>query len=417
MNQSICAIEIASTAIRIVVAECEANSLQRILAFSEVEGPFLVNGKINEINALAKILQEMKTDIERTLGTGLIGAYVNISGDELKSLNETNQVNILHKDKRIRRKDIHALIKLNQERALKNAGPSSYALIHSLQLSYQLDNGDVVADPEGKSSNLLVLNSQHILVQKALLSDYEYIFQRIGLRFDGAIFNGLASAWAVVSAEEWQEGVCHLDMGASTIDLTCGFRNNIYYNALLNLGGNELTRRLAVQMNIFTDYMEVIKVENSAIQAKTIHKPQLALPFVGLDQKSFVSKDTFCMVIKSYCDELVQLLQQLRKKGPSPLGPVKKIVLSGGGANIGGLKQYLANCLGLEVRLAERLIAIPPAPDNMAEGLRSSKYATVLGMLYYVTEFKNDSSLENPEKYNLKFVSKNFFKNFFKELF
>ena len=303
------------------------------------------------------------------------------------------------------------------KRALKNAGPSSYALIHSLQLSYQLDNGDVVADPEGKSSNLLVLNSQHILVQKALLSDYEYIFQRIGLRFDGAIFNGLASAWAVVSAEEWQEGVCHLDMGASTIDLTCGFRNNIYYNALLNLGGNELTRRLAVQMTIFTDYMETIKVENSAIQAKTIHKPQLALPFVGLDQKSFVSKDTFCMVIKSYCDELVQLLQQLRKKGPSPLGPVKKIVLSGGGANIGGLKQYLANCLGLEVRLAERLIAIPPAPDNMAEGLRSSKYATVLGMLYYVTEFKNDSSLENPEKYNLKFVSKNFFKNFFKELF
>lgn len=417
MNPTICAIEIATTAVRIVIAEKEQNTLKQILAMKEIEGRFLVNGKINNLNELIELLATMKADLERSFGSTLQSVYVNISGERLGFKNEKQQISINQKDHRISKKDMENLMRKNQLAASHGINAAEFTLIHSLALSYDLDSGENTNEPEGQRSTSLTLYSHHIFVDKNLYNDYEYLFEQVGLQLDGVVFNGLAASFAILSDSEWTEGVLHLNMGASIVSAIACYDRSIFFSGLTLKGGNYLTQRLAHRMNIYTDYMETIKVLNSALQVNQISKSQLPLPFASMDQKNYVNKEPFCQGIKDYCDELIKDLQKLRKDNNGIATYCKRLVLSGGGARIRGLREYMAREMKMDVRLAETIIRQVPAPMQMEAGLRSEKYATLVGMLIYIIEFGKDASLENPEKYDFVHVVKNFFRSFFRGWF
>src|ERR1019366_4930889 len=69
---------------------------------------------------------------------------------------------------------------------------------------------------------------------------------RAGLEVGDTIYEGIAAAEAVLSADERELGVCVVDIGSSTTELAVFFEGSIAHTAVLPIGGDHFTNDLAV---------------------------------------------------------------------------------------------------------------------------------------------------------------------------
>ena len=70
--------------------------------------------------------------------------------------------------------------------------------------------------------------------------------QRAGLEVHALVFNGLASAEAVLLPAEKELGVVLVDIGAGTTELAIYEQKNLWYASVLPVGGDHITNDLAV---------------------------------------------------------------------------------------------------------------------------------------------------------------------------
>lgn len=100
----------------------------------------------------------------------------------------------------------------------------------------------------------------------------------------------------------------------------------------------------------------------------------------GDDEK--IDKDKVTAAIKPIADRMVTELRRSFDYFSSQLGggDVKKIILSGGGASLKGLPEYLTAQLNVPVVLFDPLTAAVPPPPAGRETLNSQIFASVVGM-------------------------------------
>ncbi len=82
---------------------------------------------------------------------------------------------------------------------------------------------------------------------------------RAGLEVQDTIFEGIAAAEAVLSADERELGVCVADIGASTTELAVFFEGSIAHTAVLPIGGDHFTNDLAVGLHVSVEEAEDLK--------------------------------------------------------------------------------------------------------------------------------------------------------------
>lgn len=126
-----------------------------------------------------------------------------------------------------------------------------------------------------------------------------------------------------------------MQLGATTTDFAAISKGLIWLTRSISTGGMALTRSLATHFNF-----EV----NQAEQYKKIY----GLAEDQLEGKVF---EALKPVVDIIAGESRRVIQAFETKYPQ--NPIKRVVLSGGGAKMPGLVIYLANSLGLEVQEAD----------------------------------------------------------------
>ena len=72
-------------------------------------------------------------------------------------------------------------------------------------------------------------------------AERDYSANRAGLEVMDTVYEGIASAEAVLSADERELGVCIADIGSSTTELAVFFEGSIAHTAVLPVGGDHFT--------------------------------------------------------------------------------------------------------------------------------------------------------------------------------
>jgi len=73
------------------------------------------------------------------------------------------------------------------------------------------------------------------------------------------IYEGIAAAESVLSADERELGVCLVDIGSSTTELAVFFEGSIAHTAVLPIGGDHFTNDLAVGLHVSVEEAEQLK--------------------------------------------------------------------------------------------------------------------------------------------------------------
>ena len=126
-----------------------------------------------------------------------------------------------------------------------------------------------------------------------------------------------------------------IQLGATTTDFATVSKGLIWLTRSISTGGMALTRALAQHFNF-----ELTQAEE--------YKKVYGLLEDQLEGKVF---ETIRPIVEIIFSEAKRIMQAFQVKYPQ--NPIKRVVLSGGGAKMPGLVVYSANTLGLEVQEAD----------------------------------------------------------------
>ncbi len=263
-------IDIGTSKVSLVVGEVNNFNQIEILCNTTQTCRGMKKGKIiNEeeiANAISKIVQEAEQEINVKINS----AYVNIPGQYVTIVQ--NNVTREAKDRYagISNKDVTNAIA--QAKGIDI--PEGKEIIDIATEQFMLEDGKIVSDPVGSLSGSFALKAQIILADKEYIRQLSNIFKRVGMDIDGMIPTTLAERNIVLDANELNDNVMLLDIGAGNTDIGIFEDSQFVYTNTIPLGGDNITNDIALIFNIAEEEADKLKKQ------------------YGLAMKSFIDNDT-----------------------------------------------------------------------------------------------------------------------------
>lgn len=151
--------------------------------------------------------------------------------------------------------------------------PEDKVLIDIAPSEFILESGERVDDPVGNLSASFTLNGQVILAEKEYVSKLRAIFRKIGIEIDGIVPNILAQRNVILDANELNDNVVILDVGAGSTNIGAFEGKKFIYTNTIPIGGESITQDIAFILNISREEADNLKKQ------------------YGLALKSFIDND------------------------------------------------------------------------------------------------------------------------------
>lgn len=216
------------------------------------------------------------------------------------------------------------------------------------------------SDPKSKETKTIVLV---VASPKNAVTKYLKVLTEAGLRPRAMETEIIAVTRSLVGNNPFSPTTLIVQLGAATTDFAVVSKGLIWLTRSISTGGMALTRSLAQHFNF-----EI----NQAEQYKKVY---------GLLEDQLEGKvyDALKPVTDIIVGEVKRMIQAFEAKYPQ--NPIKRMVLSGGGAKMPGLVIYFANNLGLEVQEADPWNFIVKRKELVSKlAVDASSYSVAVGL-------------------------------------
>lgn len=213
---------------------------------------------------------------------------------------------------------------------------------------------------QGKNTKTVVLV---IASPKNVVAKYIKVLDLAGLQPKVMETEIIAVTRSLVGNNSFSPSSLIMQLGATTTDFAAVSKGLIWLTRSISTGGMVLTRALAQHFNF-----EISQAE----QYKRIY----GLSEDQLEGKVFDALKPVADIIAGECRRVIQAFAT-----KYPADPIKRVVVSGGGAKMPGLVVYLANILGLEVQEADPWYSIVKEKNSMSRLAQDApSYSVAVGL-------------------------------------
>lgn len=202
-----------------------------------------------------------------------------------------------------------------------------------------------------------------IAAPKVTIDKYIKVVQMADLKVVAIETEVIAAARALISFNSYSPTTLLIQMGATNTDYAIVSDGLILLTRSIATGGAALTRSIAQSFNF-----EIVQAEE--------YKKVYGLLEDQLEGKLFKTLKPIIEVIANEAKRVI-----LAHETQNRQRPVKRVVLTGGGAHLPGLVSFFTNFLGLEVQEADPWAAInvDPAMKNKLSG-EAAFYSVAVGL-------------------------------------
>jgi len=367
----IAGIDVGTTKVCTIMADTDGSGWPRILGVGTVPSQGLHKGLVVNFNEAKQSIRESVRKAEEIAGYRLESAYVGVTGRHISSLNNRGVVAITRNDRMVHPGDLRRV--LDVARSIKV--PSDRKLLHVIPRTYVVDGQEGVKNPVGMHGFRLDVETHIITAAVTSVQNLTKCIRSLGIEIDDLVLEPLASAEAVLTEEEKQNGVILADIGGGTTDIAVFKDNSIYHTSVLPVAGYQISRDISVGLNISFDLAEEIKRKYGNVMP--IHEKDETDRTFNEDGH-IVSYGILWEIIRIRIEELLRLiLLELPRSEYAKLIP-SGLVLTGGTANLPGIAE-----LGHEVTRLQVRIGTPTQLYGVADTLYDPAYATSVGLLLW----------------------------------
>ncbi len=338
-------------------------------------------GLIAELGPAYEAINRAALTAERTAKAVIEAAVIGIGGTHVRGINSRGGISMGSRMKEITREEVRAAV----DRARSVPLPPDREVMHLLPQEFILDDQAGIHDPVGMVGNRLEVNLHLSTCSGGIAQSVITCANRAGLEVEDTVFEGIASAEAVLSADERELGVCLADIGASTTEIAVFFEGSIAHTAVLPIGGDHFTNDLAVGLHVSVEEAEQLKqmyghcVVTSVPSLAEIEVGGHLAGISGAGQQSRLVRQRFLAeILEPRARELFTMLRDNLRQGGVLEALGAGCVLTGGGANLVGLLDNAESLLRVPARVGS------PVPlSRMPQELVRPEFSAAIGMLLY----------------------------------
>lgn len=314
--------------------------------------------------------------------------YVGIAGHHIKSLQTRGDIVRHDNNEEITQREIDQLI----SDQYKTYIPAGDQIIDVIPQEFTVDNFQNIANPIGYGGVKVGANFHIITGDKNAIRNINRAVEKSGLITKDLVLQPLASAAAVMGAEDMEAGVAIVDIGGGTTDLAVFYEGILKHTAVIPFGGENITNDIKTGLGVLKTQAEQMKVQfGSALANEAKANAFITIPGLrGMPAKE-ISVKNLANIIQARMSEILDFVTyHLKQVGLDNRMLNGGVVLTGGGAQLKHLIQLTEYTTGLNARIGyptEHLTA------GHIEELAKPVYSTCLGLI-----LKGYSDFENNRK-------------------
>lgn len=348
MERTVVGIDVGSSKICTMVGEVQDDGDLRVVGVGLVPSRGLRKGVVVNVEEATQALSASIEEAERSSGYKLERAYVSISGEHISSLNSQGVVGVSHRRSGITVDDM--------ERALDAACavtvPHDQEIIHVIPRGYVVDGQIGIQDPVGMYGFRLEVEAHLVTASSTAMQNLLKCVRRAGLEPDEVVSAGIAAGDAVLAETEREMGVVLADIGAGTTDVTIFIDGTVWHTVTLGIGGAYITQDIAIGLRLPPSVAEEIKVRHGhALPHQVDSEEVFIVDSFGDELSQEVPRWKLASIIHARAEEILSMVNKaIKRSGYDGLLPAG-VVLSGGTAQLLGMRSLGRQVLGLPVRL------------------------------------------------------------------
>ncbi len=390
------ALDIGTSKVAAFVARIDDEDWVELLGVGVVKSEGVRTGAVNNVRKAADCIREAIAEAEMSSGVTIQSVATGIAGREMQSRAVETELVLGEKSREIGQKD---LIRLTQ-RIEGSSVSDEEVLLHVEPQQYIIDGRTSTIDPVGMWGNRLALHALVVNASKSVVNNLRRCVKMGGADVGDLVLEPLASADAVLDEDERFLGTGLLDMGGGTSDVALFQRGSIRSSAVIPLGGDLVTRDLAVVLRAPMRAAEELK---QAVGLKGVldqENETIRLDAVGDAEFRDVPSSLVSEIIKARMQEILESAAKVfaEKSFREPLAG--GVVLTGGTSKMKGLEDLASNILKMPVRCGS-------AKDVRGDDavITCPEHATGMGLLIRVADrMQRDGELAQDRRGLLKWI-------------
>ncbi|MCS6912562.1 MAG: cell division protein FtsA [Myxococcales bacterium] len=371
-EELIVGLDIGTTKIACIVGEVTSEGVD-IIGIGTHPCSGLKKGVVVNIDSTVQSIQRAVEEAEHMAGVEITTVYAGIAGAHIKAFNSEGVVAI--KDKEVRPGDIERVI----EAAKAINIPQDREIVHVVPQEFTIDHQDGIKEPLGMAGVRLEARVHIVTASVTSAQNIIKCCTRCNLQVSDIVLEPLASAEAVLHADEKELGVALLDIGGGTSDLVVFSDGALVHTAVLPVGGHQLTNDIAIGLRTPMAEAERIKHRYGCALPSLLKEGEtIEVPSVGGRAPRIMPRQVLCDILSPRVDEIFSLVKRELQKCGLEDSLASGMVVTGGSTILEGLPELAEEVLGMPVRRG-----VPKGVGGLAEVVRSPIYATAVGLTLY----------------------------------
>ena len=365
------AVEIGTSKVSVLVGQITQGTLH-IIGVGECQSRGIIKGAVADFKAASDATHTALMAAEQSAGVRIDEVYLAQTGGHLEGFYNEAAVNVSSSDNIVGAPDIDTVCRLAKSKNL----PDGRTVVHNLRRPFRLD-GRNIPDPEHLVGQRLEVGYWTVHGIESKIADNLHVIRGFNVRVAELILSSLASGTMLASAEDKQNGVLVIDIGAGTTDYVLYRDGCAQLTGVVPVGGVHLTNDLSLGLRVTEGQAEKLKLRFGRGTVATKDRAEtiwLNGDFAIGDRK--FPRHTIEQITAARTTELFEVVR--KKLGPafSPEKTAAGVILTGGTSKLPGIDEAAARVFGVQARLGE-------APGWVAENLRDPSFSSVLGLLQY----------------------------------
>ncbi|HOW45422.1 MAG TPA: cell division protein FtsA [Candidatus Aminicenantes bacterium] len=386
-------IDIGTKKICTLIAQIKADGDKEdveIIGYGVAESRGLRKGNIVNMEGTVEDIKKSIKDAELTAGVMIESAYVNISGKHVQSINAKGSINITGRSKEITREDL--------ERAITHASaimlPADRAVLHVLPQEYIVDSQDGIKNPVGMVGSNLDVYIHIITGSLTATKNLLLCLKKAKVNVLGTVLSHIATAEAVLTADERELGVLSIDIGGGTTDIAVFEKGSISYSGTIPLGGDNFTTDLSIGIRTAIDRAEKIKRRYGCAMDPNLKDETIEVPAISSKKPRQISTSILMNILKPRAYEIFEMVKAEIEKEGLQNSINAGVVISGGTALLDGILDVADGIFSIPVR-----IGYPHGVGGLIDKVNTPDFATAVGLIKYgFADMKDKGYIRNKPK-------------------
>ena len=364
-------LDIGTTKVGTVIAAGDDEGTLRVIGVGTVPSRGIKRGVIVDVEETVTAIAESVERAAHMAGVKVEGAVAGVTGEHIESSNRHAAVTVASRTGAITRFDVERVL---QAAALEV--PRDREIIHSLPRDFIVDGHTGVKRPIGMAGQRLEVETHIVTGKASFLQNAVQCVERAGLQVEALVLEPIATAAAVTTADEREMGVILIDIGGGTSDLAVFHDGSITYSGVLPVGGNHVTRDIAIGLRTPFEVAEGLKIDSGAATRDMIpHGEALEVIVAGSGEQLRIPRALLGEIIEARMSELFELAREMMHQNGARARVPGGVILSGGGALLPGAVDLANAVFAMPVRLGT-----PLGVSGWSEQVANPQFATGVGL-------------------------------------